>query len=91
MIHKNIEVIADNAGGLTIQNTQTKAVANFGHKSDADAETLQSILDGGNMTGWDESEPEYYISDEYYRANAPSGGLNMLNESEIEDLLGSAK
>ena len=90
MIHKNIEVIEDNAGGLTIQNTQTKAVANFGHKSYADAETLQCILDGGNMTGWDLSDPEFYISDEYYRANA-SGGLNMLNESEIEDLLESAK
>ena len=91
MIHKNIEVIADNAGGLTIQNTQTKAVANFGDKSYADAETLQSILDGGNMTGWDLSDPECYISDEYYHANASSGGLNMLDESEIEDLLESAK
>ena len=82
----NIEIIEDNSGGLTIQNTETQAVAYFGHKSQA-IDSLKAILAGGDMTGWDLSEPEHYITDEEYSKHAPCGGYRLLTRAEVADFV----
>ena len=81
-MNTNIEIIEDNAGGLTIQNTATRAVANFGHKSQA-VDSLKSILDGEDMSDWDLSEPECYIDDEEYLKHATGGGYRRWDESTV--------
>lgn len=86
MINSNIDIIEDNGGGLTIQNTETREVANFGHKSDQAAiDSLKAILKGDDMIGWDLSDPECYITDEEYHAQASSGGLRVWDEEEIRE------
>ena len=88
MINSNIEIIEDNGGGLTIQNTKTKEVANFGHKSDQAAlDSLKAILEGDDMSGWDLSAPECYITDEEYQKHASSGGYRAWDEEEIREHL----
>lgn len=81
-----IEVIEDNAGGLTIQNTQSRAIANFGHKSEAAAvESLKTILAGADMSDWDLSDPALYITDDQFeaaKARTP-GALYKWSEEEI--------
>jgi len=87
-MNSNIEIIEDNAGGLTIQNTDTKAVANFGHKSDKAAlESLKSILEGDDMVGWDLSDPECYITDEEYQKHGCSGGYRTWSAEEVSEHL----
>ncbi len=85
-MNSSIEIIEDNGGGLTIQNTETKAVANFGHKSQA-VDSLKSILEGEDMTGWDLSEPECYITDEEYNKHESSGGYRLWDESEVREFV----
>jgi hypothetical protein len=85
-MNSSIEIIEDNAGGLTIQNTETKAVANFGHKSQA-IDSLKSILEGDDMSGWDLSEPECYITDEEYTKHASSGGYRLWCEEEAREFV----
>ena len=88
MKNTNIEIIEDNAGGLTIQNTETKAVAHFWHKSDQAAlDSLKAILDGEDMSGWDLSDQECYITDEEYNKHASSGGYSTWDEAEIREHL----
>jgi hypothetical protein len=79
-----IEIIEDNAGGLTIQNTATKAVAYFADKSQA-IDSIKDILAGGDMSGWDTSDAEYYISDEDYNKQAPNGGYRMWDDAEARE------
>lgn len=85
-MNSNIEIIEDNAGGLTIQNTATKAVANFAHKSQA-VDSLKSILEGEDMSNWDLSEPECYISDEEFAQHQPSGGYRLWDEAETKEFV----
>lgn len=85
-IKSTIEVIEDNAGGLTIQDKETKLVANFDHKSQA-IESLQMLLEGGDMTNWDTSDSEYYISDEEYEKHVTNGGLIIWDQSDIENFV----
>ena len=85
-VNTNIEIIEDNAGGLTIQNTATKAVANFGHKSQA-VDSLKSILEGEDMSNWDLSEAECYIDDEEYSKHASSGGYRLWDESTVREFV----
>lgn len=88
MINTNIEIIEDNSGGLTIQNTETKEVAYFGHKSDQAAlDSLKAILEGDDMSGWDLHDPDYYISDEEYNKHVSTGGYNTWDEEEIRTAL----
>ena len=83
-INKNIEIIEDNAGGLTIQNTKTQAVAHFDHKSDRAAiESLRAILGGDTMDGWDLSESECYLTDTELAKHASSGGYRTWEESDV--------
>jgi len=82
----NIEIIEDNSGSLTIQNAATKAVANFGHKSQA-VDSLKSILAGEDMSNWDLSEPEGYINDEEYSKHAHNGGYRLWDESAVRDFV----
>lgn len=83
-----IRVIEDNGGGLTIQNTETKKVANFVHKSDQAAlDSLKAILDGDDMSNWDLSDPRCYITDEEYQAHASSGAYRTWDEEEIREYL----
>lgn len=85
-MNTNIEIIEDNAGGLTIQNTETKACASFDHKSQA-VDSLLSVLDGEDMSGWDLSESENYITDEQYQEHVSSGGLRAWDEEEIKEFV----
>jgi hypothetical protein len=83
-INKNIEIIEDNAGGLTIQNTKTQAVAHFDHKSDRAAiDSLKAILEGDAMIGWDLSDPECYLTDDELEKHASSGGYRTWEESDV--------
>lgn len=85
MINPYIEVIADNVGGLTIQNSETKKVSFFASRSSKDAlDSLRSIVfDGDDMEGWEFSDPGYYISDEIYQKNAESRGYCIWGEIDI--------
>lgn len=83
-MHKNIEVIQDNAGGITIQNTETKEVAYFADIHEAKAD-LKSILDGDDMSVWDLSDPECYITDEMYAEHDSSGGYRVWDANRIEE------
>jgi hypothetical protein len=83
-MNKNIEVIADNAGGITVQNTETKAVAYF-PDIHAAKDDLKSILDGDDMSGWDTSNPEHYITDEMYAEHESSGGYRAWDAEKIEE------
>lgn len=85
-MNKNIEVIEDNAGGLTIQNTETKAVCFFDHKDGA-IESLRGILDGDDMSGWDTSEPEHYITDEAFAEYEQTGGYTAWSKEDIEEFV----
>jgi len=81
-----IEIIEDNAGGLTIQNTESKDVAYFDHKSDQAAlDSLRAIIAGDDMSGWDLSDPECYISDQEYLKHASSGGYRTWDEDDIRE------
>jgi len=87
----NIEIIEDNAGGLTIQNTATKAVAHFGHKFEQAAlAALKEILEGEDMSGWDLSDPECFITGDEYNKHASSGGYRIWDEDEIQEHLEAA-
>lgn len=85
-MNKNIEVIEDNAGGITIQNTETKDVAHFIDHWAAEGD-LKGILDGDDMSGWELSDPDCYITDEDYNKAKSSGGLKLLDEADIRELL----
>lgn len=90
-MNTDIEIIEDNGGGLTIQNTQTQEVAHFPHKSDKAAiESLKSILDGSDMSGWDLSDPEYYITDDEFRKHESSGGYREWDEDEAREYVSRA-
>lgn len=87
-MNSKIEVIEDNAGGLTIQNTATEEVAYFEHKSEeAAVDSLKAILKGDDMSGWDVSDSECYINDEEYQKHASSGGYRIWDEQEIREHL----
>ena len=84
-MNMNIEIIQDNAGGFTIQNTASNAVAYFQCLQYA-ADSLRAVLAGDDMSGWDLSDPEYFIADEvfdYYR----DSGMRLMTEAEIVELL----
>lgn len=82
----NIEVIQDNSGGITIQNTETKDVAYFQDASAAKFD-LKSILAGDDMSDWDLSDPDHYITDNEYAKNQSSGGYRILTEDDIKKLI----
>lgn len=82
---KNIEIIENNAGGLTIQNAVTKAVAHFDHKSQA-IESLKAILDGDDMSGWDCSDHELFITDEEFMKNLIN--LRLWDENDVRAFIG---
>lgn len=52
-MNSNIEIIEDNAGGLTIQNTASKAVANFGHN--------HKHAQSGGYRAWSAQELSEYL------------------------------
>lgn len=83
-MNTNIEIIVDNAGGLTIQNTETKAVAYFEYKIHA-IESIQSLLKGDDMSGWETSDEDYYISDEEYQEEARVGGYKLWSEDDAKE------
>lgn len=83
-MNSNIEIIEDNAGGLTIQNTKTKAVACFGGKSLA-IDSIKSLLEGADMSGWDTNDAECYIADEKYQEHSQSGGYKLWSEDDAKE------
>jgi hypothetical protein len=85
-MNSNIEVIQDNAGGITVQNTETKAVAYFQDTAAAKFD-LKSILAGDDMSDWDLSDPDHYITDNEYARNQSSGGYRILTEDNIKELI----
>lgn len=85
-MNKHIEVIEDNACGITIQHTATKAVAHYPDRHAAQHD-LESILAGDDISGWDLSDPDYYITDEEYHKHSSSGGYKSLDQSDIEALI----
>ena len=61
-LHKNIEVIEGNAGGITVQNTETKQVAFFCDKYSENAiESLEELMEGGDIDDWGRSPADHYI------------------------------
>jgi len=84
-----IEILLDNSGGITIQNTDTKAVCHFvDHYAAAD--DIKAIYNGDDMSEWEYSDPEYYITDEYYSQHAPNGGIRIIGRDALEKLLVNA-
>jgi hypothetical protein len=88
-MNDNIEVIIDNSGGVTIQNTETKAVCYFEDIHSAHAiDALDGILNGSDMSDFDESDPSYYIEEEDYQNVVHNGGgISKLDESELRNYL----
>ena len=84
-----IEILLDNAGGITIQNTETKAVCHFVDHYAAAAD-IAAIYNGDDMSEWEYSEPECYITDEYYSQHAPSGGIRIIGKDKLEKLFTDA-
>lgn len=84
-----IEILLDNSGGITIQNTETKAVCFFSDH-DAAADDIAAIYDGDDMSDWQHNEPEYFITDEYYSQHAPNGGIRIIGKDDLERLLVNA-
>ena len=79
----SIEIIVDNAGGMTIQDIADQSVAYFPNRNDESAiDSLRKILDGADLTGWDLSEPDHYIDDATYNKEADSGGLKLWDEDD---------
>lgn len=85
-MNNNIEVIEDNAGGLTIQNTITKDVSYFEHKNMA-CFSLEEILNDGDMSNWDLSDPAYYIPADQISKHLASGGYRIWTAKQIEEFL----
>lgn len=84
MLYPSIEVIEDNGGGLTIQNTETKKVCFFADKSSEGAlDSLKHLVQGDDMSGWEPSDPRYFISDIGYGIYKESQGYKMWEEINI--------
>ena len=88
-MNDNIEVLIDNSGGVTIQNTVTKAVCYFDSvESEHAIVTLDHVLNGSDMSDFDESDPSYYIEEDDYQALVHNGGgISKLDESELRAYL----
>jgi hypothetical protein len=84
-----IEILLDNSGGITIQNTLTKAVCIYPDHYAA-ADSIAAIYDGEDMSDWDHSDADCYISDEYYSQHAPNGGIRIIGKDALEKLLVNA-
>lgn len=82
----HIEILLDNSGGIIIQNTETKAVAVFADQYAA-ADDIAAIYEGDDMSDWDLSEPDCYITGEYYSQHSPNGGIRIIGKDELERLL----
>ena len=69
---KTIEVIEDNAGCITVQDTETKQVAFLGDKYSSIAiESLEDLVAGRGIDMWELSSPDHYIE---YDSNAFTNG-----------------
>lgn len=87
-MNKKIEVIEDNAGGITIQNTATKAVAEFDDRgSPAAYEALKAVLEGADMSDWD-TEESGFISAEDLAKHTPGVALRLWDEVQIREHVG---
>jgi hypothetical protein len=82
MTNKNIQVIEDNSGGLTIQNTETKCVCYFNDLVSA-LESLHSLLDGDDIGEWDLSEWDCFITE----AQMTMWGYYPMSNEEIEEMV----
>jgi hypothetical protein len=83
-MNTNIEIIEDNSGGLTIQNTETKAVAYFRDKILA-VDSIKDLLEGEDMSGWDTCDSECYITDEEYQDRAQNGSYKLWGEDDAKE------
>ena len=81
-----IEILLDNSGGITAQNTLTKTVCVFADHYAA-ADSIAAIYDGDDMSGWTHSEADCYITDEHYSKMSPTGGIRIIGKDALERLL----
>lgn len=84
-----IEILLDNSGGITIQNTETRAACFFPDHFAA-ADDIAEIYDGDDMTGWPCSNPEHYITDKYYSQHSPNGGIRIIGKDDLARMLVNA-
>ena len=89
-LHKNVEVIEDNAGGITVQNTETKQVAFFCDKlSENCIESLEELLEGGDIDDWELSPADHYI--EYSFGDWACGKYCYWDINDIVDVVHPAQ
>jgi hypothetical protein len=86
-MNTNIEIIEDNTGGITVQETDTRLVAYFEDKHDA-KDSLKDLLLGGSLSGWDTSGSGYYITDDEYNEHSQSGGYTSWSEDDVKEFVG---
>ena len=84
-----IEVIELNDGSLIVQDTNLKQAIYLGHKTgQASQDSLPGLLKGEGIEGWDDGDHEQeYITDEVYAEQSQNGGLKILSEQDIEQIL----
>lgn len=84
MLHPNIEIIEDNGGGLTIQDTETKKVCFFANRfSESALDSLRALVQGEDISGWEHSDPRYFISGEDYGLHEVSRGYKLWEEVDV--------
>jgi hypothetical protein len=84
-MNSNVQVIEGNDGNLTIQNTDTEAVAHFGNKNEAVASLIE-VLTGADMSDWN-TVAAGYISKSELSKHVASGGYKMWDENDIRAFL----
>ena len=84
-----IEVIELNDGSIIVQDTGLKQAVFLGHKTNQSCkDSLPCLLKGEGIDGWDSGDHEQeFITDEVYAEQSQNGGLKILSDQDIKEIL----
>ena len=85
---ETIEVIELNDGSIIVQDTGLKQAVFLGHKTNQSCkDSLPCLLKGEGIDGWDDVNEQEYITDEVYHEQSQNGGLKILSDQDIKEIL----
>lgn len=86
---ETIEVIELNDGSIIVQDTGLKQAIYLGHKTNQSCkDSFPCLLKGEGIDGWDSGDHEQeFITDEVYAEQSQNGGLKILSDQDIKEIL----
>ena len=80
----NFEIIFDNGGGATLQVNGNEYVHAYDDMRQL-ADDVAALVDGADVSDWDNNQPECYIDDETFWRHKPNGGYRALDQDNWRD------